>query len=62
MTAIRCRTCQTPRPPRMCLCRNCWALLPTAAQDALNRRDNHRDGPRKHPTCTTALENTEPTE
>lgn len=41
MAQIPCRTCQTPRPPRMPLCGNCWASLPAPARRALNRRDNH---------------------
>jgi len=36
-----CHNCRTPRPPRMYLCRNCWALLSNPARRALNRADNH---------------------
>ncbi|MEV0114651.1 hypothetical protein AB0H77_15565 [Streptomyces sp. NPDC050844] len=40
MPTTPCRSCRSPRPPRMYLCGNCWSQLPAAARRALNRKDS----------------------
>lgn len=40
MTTTPCRSCRTPKPVHMYLCRNCWVSLSAPARRALNRRDS----------------------